>query len=150
MLTGVFAHPPPKIVPTGVLPNAQIRLSGVISALSYALDITEGQPKGHAARTCMLGMRIARQLRLRSADSSALFYALLMKDLGCSSNSAKMCYLFGTDERAAKAAVKTVHWTNTFKSLGYAWRQVGAGRSTFVKAVRFAHVIGRGRRGPRS
>ena len=131
----------------GTPPHAQIRLSGVISALSYALDITEGQPKGHAARTCMLGMRLARQLRLRSDDSSALFYALLMKDLGCSSNSAKMCYLFGTDERTAKAAVKTVHWTSTVRSLGYAWRQVGAGRSVFVKAARFAHVIARGQRG---
>ena len=53
------------------------------------------------------------------ADASALFYALLMKDLGCSSNSAKMCYLFGSDDRAAKAAAKTVEWTNTARSLRY-------------------------------
>ena len=30
-----------------------IRLSEVISALSYALDVTEGQPMGHAVRSCL-------------------------------------------------------------------------------------------------
>ena len=139
----------PATAGTGVLPNAQIRLSGVISALSYALDITEGQPKGHAARTCMLGMRIARQLRLRSDDSSALFYALLMKDLGCSSNSAKMCYLFGTDDRTAKAAVKTVQWTSTAKSLGYIARTAAAGRSWWDRARAISRVVVAGQRGAR-
>ena len=131
----------------GAPPNVQIKLSGVISALSYALDITEGQPKGHAARTCMLGMRIARELRMNSADSSALFYALLMKDLGCSSNSAKMCYLFGSDDRAAKAAVKTVEWTSTARSLGYVARTAAAGRSWWQRARAFTRVIAAGQRG---
>ena len=131
----------------GAPPNVQVRLSGVISALSYALDITEGQPKGHAARSCMLGMRIARELRLRSADSSALFYALLMKDLGCSSNSAKMCYLFGSDDRSAKAAVKTVEWTNTVRSLGYVARTAAAGKSWWERAKAFTRVLAAGQRG---
>ena len=133
----------------GAPPNVQIKLSGVISALSYALDITEGQPKGHAARTCMLGMRIARELRLGSDDSSALFYALLMKDLGCSSNSAKMCYLFGADDRATKAASKTVEWTNTAKSVGYVARHAAAGKSLWTRAKTFARVILSGQRGAR-
>ena len=65
------------------------RLSDVVAALSYALDITEGQPEGHAARTCMIGMRIARELYLTPRQRNALFYGLLLKDLGCSSNAAK-------------------------------------------------------------
>src|ERR1700749_4278575 len=90
----------------------QVKLSEVIAALSYALDITEGQPKGHAARSCMLGMRIAQELRLNELQMKSLFYALLMKDLGCSSNAAKMCYLFGADDRELKRNVKTITWTN--------------------------------------
>src|SRR5580704_2284181 len=92
----------------GADPSVQIKLSEVISALSYALDITEGQPKGHAARSCMLGMRLGKELRLGAAESSALFYALLLKDLGCSSNAGRMCYLFGADDRSVKRNVKTV------------------------------------------
>ena len=37
--------------------ETRIKLSEVIAALSYALDITEGQPKGHAARSCMLACK---------------------------------------------------------------------------------------------
>src|SRR5690349_5631787 len=90
--------------------DTTVRLSEVVAALSYALDITEGQPEGHAARTCLIGMRLADELRLPAADRSALFYALLLKDLGCSSNAAKMCYLFGADDRVVKRGVKTIDW----------------------------------------
>ena len=36
-------------------------------------------------------------------DRGALFYALLLKDLGCSSNAARLCSLFGADDRGAQA-----------------------------------------------
>src|ERR1700728_1131587 len=93
--------------------GVQIKLSQAISALSYALDITEGQPEGHAARTCMLGMRIAQEIRLGVDESSALFSALLLKDLGCSNNAPKMCYLFGSDDQITKREAKTINWVST-------------------------------------
>lgn len=37
----------------------EIKLSEVIGALSAALDLTEGQPMGHALRSCLIGMRLA-------------------------------------------------------------------------------------------
>jgi putative nucleotidyltransferase with HDIG domain len=118
----------------------QISLSEVIGALSYALDITEGQPEGHAARTCMLGMRIARDLHLSTEYSSALFYALLLKDLGCSSNASKMCYLFGADERAAKRNIKTIDWSRLSRSIGYIARNVAPHGSILRRATKFARV----------
>jgi putative nucleotidyltransferase with HDIG domain len=133
----------------GANANVQIRLSGVISALSYALDITEGQPKGHSARTCMLGMRIGRQIKMSADDLSALFYALLMKDLGCSSNAGKMCYLFGSDDRATKAAAKTIEWTNTAKSIGYVARTAAVGKSWWDRSLTVARVLAKGQRGAR-
>lgn len=60
----------------------RVRLSQVISALSYALDMTEGQPTGHAIRSCIIGMRVASEIKLPAAKLSALFYALLLKDSG--------------------------------------------------------------------
>jgi putative nucleotidyltransferase with HDIG domain len=118
----------------------QIKLSEVIGALSYALDITEGQPRGHAARSCMIGMRMARELQLNAVASSALFYALLLKDLGCSSNAGRMCYLFGSDDRAIKHDVKTVNWTTLGGSLGYIASHVGIDGSLLDKARHFARV----------
>jgi len=124
----------------------QIKLSEVIGAMSYALDITEGQPEGHAARTCMLGMRIARELALPEQLSSALFYALLLKDLGCSSNSSKMCYLFGSDERTAKRNVKTVDWSHVSRSIGYIARHVSPHGSIVRRAAKLAQVAISGQR----
>jgi putative nucleotidyltransferase with HDIG domain len=125
-------------------PPIQIKLSEVIGALSYALDITEGQPQGHAARTCMLGMRLARELRLPVEQCSALFYGLLLKDLGCSSNASKMCYLFGSDDRTAKRDVKTIDWTSVSRSIGYIARHVAPHGSILRKAVKFTQVAAGG------
>ena len=91
---------------------AQIGLSGVIGALSYALDIAEGQPPGHAVRSCLIGMRLAAELDLSVAERSDLFYALLLKDAGCSANANRMALLFEADDRVAKATSKLVDWTD--------------------------------------
>ena len=64
--------------------SGTIRLSSVLSALSYALDLPEGHPSGHASRTCLIGMRLVRELGLGVEARSTLFYALLLKDAGCS------------------------------------------------------------------
>src|SRR5918994_4175119 len=93
-----------------VRPGA-ILLSEVIGALSYALDITEGEPPGHAARSCLIGMRLAEELQLNAPTRSDLFYALLLKDAGCTANAARMAALFGADDHAAKHASKRVDWS---------------------------------------
>src|SRR5262245_32019332 len=101
-------------------PDTTVRLSEVVSALSYALDITEGQPQGHAVRTCLIGMRLAEVVRLTDQERSALFYALLLKDLGCSSNAARLCSLFSADDLTLKRAHKLTDWTSGLASAGYA------------------------------
>ena len=67
-------------------PDRRYALSEILGALTHALDITEGQPPGHALRSCLIGMRLAEVIDLPEDDRSALFYALLMKDAGCSAN----------------------------------------------------------------
>jgi hypothetical protein len=49
---------------SSIFPQGTIRLSDVVSALSVALDLTEGQPMGHAIRTCILGVRLADELAI--------------------------------------------------------------------------------------
>jgi putative nucleotidyltransferase with HDIG domain len=126
-----------------------IEFSEVIAASSHALDIIEGQAVGHAARTCIIGMRIARELALPEEAAGALFYGLLLKDLGCSSNASKVACLFGSDDRNTKCDLKTTDWTNTFASLGYVMRNVAAGGSALNKASRFLAVAAGGQRAAR-
>ena len=103
---------------------ARIRLSGVIGGLSYALDLTEGEPPGHAVRSCVIGMRIADELGLDPGTRSRLFYALLMKDAGCSANSAKMAALFGADDHEAKRTAKRSNWSRGLPAFVWSLRIV--------------------------
>ena len=106
---------------------AQIALSGVIGALSHALDIAEGQPPGHAVRTCVIGMRLAAELDLDAGERSDLFYALLLKDAGCSANANRMAALFAADDRTAKAASKLIDWTDRRAALLWSLRTAAPG-----------------------
>src|SRR5690349_2937158 len=108
---------------------ARVRLSSVIGAMSYALDVTEGEPPGHAVRTCKIGMRLGQALGLGAAERSQLFYALLLKDVGCSANSAKMAALFGADDQVAKRTSKRIDWSVRFPALMWSLRTVAPGGS---------------------
>jgi HD-GYP domain-containing protein (c-di-GMP phosphodiesterase class II) len=86
----------------------RLRLSELISALSHALDMTEGQPKGHCLRCCWMGVQLGEALRLPPRALWELYYTLLLKDLGCSSNAARICELYLTDDLEFKRGFKLV------------------------------------------
>jgi HD-GYP domain-containing protein (c-di-GMP phosphodiesterase class II) len=85
-----------------------VSLAELVGAFSYALDLTEGQPPGHCVRACWIGSHVARQLGMGAAQRSDLYYTILLKDLGCSSNAARICELYEADDRAFKQGYKTV------------------------------------------
>ncbi len=118
--SSVLVRPNPVAEPfdgSGVL-----RLSEVVAALSYALDVTDGQPAGHAIRTCLIGMRIADELGLEIEQRSALFYGMLLKDAGCSSNASKITALYGVDDLEAKSTAKLINHSRAGEALGYILR----------------------------
>lgn len=86
----------------------ELKLSELIGSLSYALDITEGQPAGHCVRVCWIGMHIGRDAGMNPTQLWELYYTLLLKDLGCSSNAARICELYMTDDLGFKREFKTV------------------------------------------
>lgn len=87
----------------------QLLLSELMTSLSYALDITEGQPPGHCIRVCWIGFHIGLQCQLKQQQLWDLYYTLLLKDLGCSSNAARICELYATDDLSFKRNFKTVN-----------------------------------------
>ena len=86
----------------------EIRLSELLGALSHALDLVEGQPAGHCVRCCFIGVHIGREIGLSEEQIWELYYTLLLKDLGCSSNAARICRLFLTDDLSFKHDAKTI------------------------------------------
>jgi putative nucleotidyltransferase with HDIG domain len=118
----------------------RVSLSEVLSALSHALDLTEGQPSGHTLRTCAIGMRLAAELGLGAADRSALYYALLLKDAGCSSNAARMATLFAADDRVVKPGMKAVDWQRRVRLAVATARHVGAGLPIRARIQQFLAI----------
>ncbi|OEO30966.1 metal-dependent phosphohydrolase [Devosia insulae DS-56] len=88
--------------------RAQIGLAELVSALSHALDITEGQPVGHGVRCCWIGMQMGQALGFDEPALGDLYYALLLKDVGCSSNAARICQLYLADDLSFKHGFKQV------------------------------------------
>jgi len=120
--------------------DGSISLSEIISALSYALDLTEGAVHGHALRSCLLGMRIAADAKLPSAQTSGLYFALLLKDIGCSSNSSRLCEIDDHGLAGIKFQDSTrPHKLNlsTFKPL---WKKVLPSAGAAAKAARILKI----------
>jgi len=115
--------------PSPAGPVQTVSLAEVLGALSYALDLTEGQPPAHTLRSCAIGMRLAQELHLDAETRSALYYALLLKDAGCSSNSSPTAELFGSDEHVVKRELKITDWSRKHHAARYVFRTAGEGCS---------------------
>ena len=89
-------------------PVSSLRLADLIGAFSYALDLTEGQPPGHCVRCAWIGIHVGRRLGMDADVLWALYYTLLLKDLGYSSNAARICQLYLADDRHFKHDFKQV------------------------------------------
>lgn len=86
----------------GLVVTGQVRLAAIIGALSHALDLTEGQPPGHCQRCCWIGFHIGKELGLTEIELWELYYTLLLKDAGCSSNAERLCELYSSDDLHTK------------------------------------------------
>jgi putative nucleotidyltransferase with HDIG domain len=115
---------------------ASLRVAEVVSALSQAIDLGSGATRWHSVRSCILGMRIAEELRLPQGVQADLYYSLLLKDAGCSSNASQIYNALGSDDIAAKRDVKKTDWTRlSWETLQYALKHIAPGKP-FLERVR--------------
>jgi len=118
-----------------------LRVAEVVAALSQALDLGSGSARWHSVRTCILGMRIAAELKLPAETQADLYYALLLKDAGCSSNASHVYNVLESDDIAAKRDVKKTDWTRlSWETLQYAFTHVAPGRPFLERAGAILHV----------
>ena len=123
--------------PTPLAPGKldKITLSELLGALSHALDLTEGQPAGHCVRCSRIGVEIGREIGLSEDEIAELYYALLLKDLGCSSNAARICELYLTDDLSFKQDFKFIDG-----SLPQALRPIYSRIALMVQVIDVFHV----------
>jgi putative nucleotidyltransferase with HDIG domain len=89
--------------------TTHLRLAELLGALSFALDMVEGQPAGHCVRCCWIAMQIGREVALSDSQLRDLYYTMLIKDVGCSSNAARICQIYMIDDITFKRDLMTVN-----------------------------------------
>ncbi len=129
--------------PSGDASRAALSLSGILGAFSYALDLSEGQPEGHSLRCTWIAMRLADTLGIAGMARHDLYYAVMMKDLGSSSNAARIAELYRTDDRAFKQAYRQIG-TDLDAVLDFVFRKGGEGQGFVQRAQAIGHIAKNG------
>lgn len=117
-----------------------MRMADLVSAISYALDLTEGQPQGHCLRSCLIGMSIGTEIGLPQDELSDLYYTILLKDAGCSSNASRLWELYGGDDRQIKNRFKTVDSQSRVQMAEFVLRYAGPGEALKKRLQRILHI----------
>ena len=72
-----------------------------------------------------------------------LYYTLLLKDLGCSSNAARICELYDADDRAFKQGYKTVG-TGLAATLHFVFSRTAKGKPLARRAAAIGNILRNG------
>ncbi len=135
-----MAGPNASSAPQAAL-GQRLRLAEVIGALSYALDLTEGQPRGHCLRACWIGFHVGRELGLDEAALWDLYYVLLLKDAGCSSNAERLYELYAHDDLATKRDFKTVDTDSLHQLASFVLNHAGVGKGLRTKLRTLGNLL---------
>lgn len=122
----------------------KLHFSEVLSALSYALDLTEGQPPGHCLRCCWIGFNIGKELTLPAESLRDLYYTLLLKDAGCSSNAARLFQLYGSDDLTIKHNFKLVDSQKFSEVAKFIFKNTGLETNMLEKFQKLAGMVTQG------
>lgn len=121
-----------------------LRLTELISALSYALDLTEGQPPGHCVRCCWIGYHIGQEIGLQQQQLQDLYYTLLLKDIGCSSNAERLCQLYGDDDREVKSDYAKIDHEHLDQLARFVFRHAEPGKGLEQRLRRVFYLMRHG------
>lgn len=91
---------------------AGVRLAELVASLSAATDLARGQRDGQALRAATLATRLADRAGLRAADLSHVYWATLLRYVGCTATSHDFAQGLGGDDIAVRAAGDRIDATN--------------------------------------
>jgi len=79
------------------------RLAELLTALSVVTDLGIGRPPETAMRACLLATRLATEMGLGGAVASDVYYATLLRYIGCTAYAHEEAAVAGGDELTARA-----------------------------------------------
>ena len=96
-------------VMTSALPSA-VRLAELLGALSVATDHAAGQPPESALSATVVALRIARRLGVEESALPEIYYASLLRFLGCTSTASEAAGLAAGADCSALYSVTMSDW----------------------------------------
>ena len=78
------------------------RLAEVLAALSLVTDLTRGHPDEEALRACLIATRLAAGMGVEGAELADVYYATLLRFLGCTATSHEYALSLGGDDIAVR------------------------------------------------
>lgn len=133
--------------------TAELRLAGLISALSQVADLGMGRPPEDAIRSCLLATDLARRMELGESGVCDIYYATLLQHVGCTAYAHETAALFGGDDIAVRDGGARIDFANPRETLPFLMFEIGknappAGRaraviSAIVKGGEFGERLAR-------
>jgi len=77
----------------------EVRLAELLAALSLGIDLGFGQPMERVLRQCRIALRLADVLELDEPQRAAAYYAAMLVNVGCHTDSFEQARWFGDDIR---------------------------------------------------
>ena len=136
---------PSSSVPPGQDPDDRPRLAELLAALSLVTDLTRGHPSEEAIRACLVATELGRRTGLSDADLCDVYYATLLRFVGCTATSHEMALYFGGDDVKARARADVIDTTAPKELLPYLFG-LSEGRPPVRRLQAFGAVLRDGRR----
>jgi len=128
---------------------ARLKLSELLSVLSFGADLGMGQPMEHVLRQCLISLDLAARLELSSDDQQAVFFGSLMVWVGCHIDAYEQAKWFG-DDTVLKSDFRHVDFRTTTSAPLFMLRHLGSGLSWHHKVGLIPGFLGDGKKAAES
>ncbi len=122
-------------------PSAPLRLSELLASVSLATDLATGQASGHALRTCVLSVALARETGCHPDDVRTVHQFALLRFLGCTADAAETAALAGGDDLSFMAAMAPAVMGSGREMVARFVRSVAPGRPRLQRGVLVARGL---------
>ncbi len=118
-----------------------LRLSELLASVSLATDLATGQATGHALRTCVLSVALARETGCHPDDVRTVHQFALLRFLGCTADAAETAALAGGDDLSFMAAMAPAVMGSGREIVARYARSVAPGRPRLERAALVARGL---------
>jgi HD-GYP domain-containing protein (c-di-GMP phosphodiesterase class II) len=100
-------------------------LAELLAALSLATDLGMGNPPEEAMRACLLATGLARRMNIAERDLTDIYYAALLKYVGCTAYAHEEAALGGGDDIAVRAGGARLDDTDPRQLISFMFEMAG-------------------------